>query len=299
MVPQRTPRTYAGITGSVWFMSLAVALPCAALSAVFYGASTAVQHTRANAGAERGDAADLVRLLRDPRWLLSVGGDVVGLVLQVVALSTGPVVLVQPLLVLAVPVALPVGRLLGGKRPRPSDYLACAAIIAGLSLFFGVVGNPGLAKPLTAEMAAASVVLALLLGSALCGAVRGRSPSTRAAVYGAVAGGWFGLVGVLLDAASAAWRAAGWQGPGAISGWAPLAGVAVVGAAALVLTQVSFQVGPLSASFPANEVAAPMVSVTLGATVLHEHMPTSPAATTSYLVALAALVAGTVWLARA
>jgi len=103
----------------------------------------------------------------------------------------------------------------------------------------------------------------------------------------------------LLDAASAAWRAAGWQGLGAISGWAPLAGVAVVGAAALVLTQVSFQVGPLSASFPANEVAAPMVSVTLGATVLHEHMPTSPAATTSYLVALAALVAGTVWLARA
>jgi len=116
-------------------MSLAVALPCAAMSAVFYGASTAVQHTRAHAGAEREDAADLVRLLRDPRWLLSVGGDVVGLVLQVVALSTGPVVLVQPLLVLAVPVALPVGRLLGGKRPRPSDYLACTAIIAGLSLF--------------------------------------------------------------------------------------------------------------------------------------------------------------------
>jgi len=168
-------------------MSLAVALPCAAMSAVFYGASTAVQHTRAHAGAERGDAADLLRLLRDPRWLLSVGGDVVGLVLQVVALSSGPVVLVQPLLVLAVPVALPVGRLLGGKRPRPSDYLACAAIIAGLSLFFGVVGNPGLAKPLTAATAAASVILALLLGAVLCGLVHARSASTRAAVYGAVA----------------------------------------------------------------------------------------------------------------
>ncbi len=79
----------------------------------------------------------------------------------------------------------------------------------------------------------------------------------------------------------------------------PLAGLAVIGASALVLTQVSFQVGPLSASFPANEVAAPVVSVALGATVLHEQIPTSPAALTAYLVATAALIAGTVWLARA
>ncbi len=280
-------------------MSLAVALPCAALSAVFYGVSTAVQHARANAGAERENVTDLVRLLRDPRWLLSAGGDAVGLVLQVVALSTGPVVLVQPLLVLAVPVALPVGRLLGGRSPRRSDYLACTAIIAALSLFFSTVGNPGLGKPLTAGAAASSVVLALLLGAVLCGLVHARSVSTRAAVYGAVAGAGFGLVGVFLDAASAGWRAAGWRGLAATSGWVPLAGLAVIGASALVLTQVSFQVGPLSASFPANEVAAPVMSVALGAAVLHEQIPTSLAAMTAYLAATAALIAGTTWLARA
>jgi len=50
---------------------------------------------------------------------------------------------------------------------------------------------------------------------------------------------------------------------------------------------------------PANEVAAPMVSVALGAAVLHEQIPTSLAAMTAYLAATAALVAGTTWLARA
>ena len=61
-----------------------------------------------------------------------LGWEPTGVAVQIAALSAGPVVVVQPLLVLAVPVALPVGALLGGRRPRLGDYLACAAIIAGL-----------------------------------------------------------------------------------------------------------------------------------------------------------------------
>ena len=69
-----------------------------------YGTATAVQHHAAHRESGRADARGVLRLARDPRWMASVGGDTVGLVLQVVALASGPVLVVQPLLVLAVPV---------------------------------------------------------------------------------------------------------------------------------------------------------------------------------------------------
>ena len=78
-------------------MSLAVAVPCAVLAAITYGASTALQHSAAHRSTGRADPRGLVRLLGNSRWLMSIGGDGVGLLLQVVALATGPVVLVQPI----------------------------------------------------------------------------------------------------------------------------------------------------------------------------------------------------------
>ncbi|MDP9116831.1 MAG: hypothetical protein M3O28_06155, partial [Actinomycetota bacterium] len=74
-------------------MSLLVAVPFGVASAVAYGASTAVQHAAVHTGTGNADPRGLLHLLRNPRWLLSIGGDTVGFGLQVVALSTGPVVL--------------------------------------------------------------------------------------------------------------------------------------------------------------------------------------------------------------
>ena len=97
------------------------------------------------------DARGLVALLRNPRWLLGIAGDMLGLILQIVALATGPVVLVQPLLVLALPVSLPIGWWLGGRRPSRPTIVSCALIVAGLALFFAIVGNPGDASVLTGQ----------------------------------------------------------------------------------------------------------------------------------------------------
>ena len=226
-----------------------------------------------------------------------MGGDGLGLVLQVLALATGPVVLIQPLLVLAVPVSLPVGWLLGGPRPGWRDYAACGAILAALATFFVVLGDPGSARPLSATTAAVAVVVAGLGGGVVIAAVRGVGTTVRAAVYGAVAGAWFGLVGVLLDAVATAWQHGSWRALESADGWVPLAGLLVMGALALTLTQVSFQVGALGASFPANESAAPVVAVALGAALLHEQVPFTPLAAAAYLVCLVVVVGGTVRLA--
>ena len=64
----------------------------------------------------------LGKMLKHPAWRLAIGGDFVGFLLQIVALSTGPVVIVQPLVVLMLPVSLIVSATLGWHRPRTGDY---------------------------------------------------------------------------------------------------------------------------------------------------------------------------------
>src|SRR6266540_2302627 len=153
-------------------MSLVVAVPCGVAAPVADGAATAVQHSAAHTGTGAADAIGLLRLLRDPRWLLSIGGDAIGLALQVVALSTGPVVLIQPLLVVALPVSLLAGWALDGPRPRRADYVACLGILGGLAVFFALIGDPGPASPLAPRSAGVAIAVALVVGAGACLAVR-------------------------------------------------------------------------------------------------------------------------------
>jgi hypothetical protein len=278
-------------------MSLAVAGPAALAAAFAYGAATAVQHDAAHTGSGEASAGRLVQLVRDPRWLMSVGGDAVGLVLQVIALATGPVVLVQPLLVLSVAVALPVGVLLGGPRPSRGDVLAGLAVIAALAVFFALIGDPGSGDLLRPRVAAMTAAIALIVGAVGCAAVHGQPPPVRAVAFGAAAGSGFGVVGVLLNATADVVNRDGWGVLRHPAGSVPLLSVVVVGVAAVVLTQVSFQIGALSASFPANEVAAPLVAVVLGAALLHEHVPLSPVLAVSYALCLGVVIVGTIRLA--
>ena len=249
------------------------------------------------AGSGRASADGLLSLLRDPRWLLSVGGDAVGLILQVIALATGPVVLVQPLLVLAVAVALPVGWALGGPRPGRGDILAGAAVIGALALFFVIVGDPGNGDRLVPRTAALTALVTLVGGGLVCLAVRGRPAPIRAVAFGAAAGSGFGVVGVLLNATATAVSDGGWVTLRHPHGMVPLVATVVVGAAALVLTQVSFQIGALGASFPASEAAGPIVAVALGGFLLHENVPFTPWHALAYAALLAVMVAGTIRLA--
>jgi drug/metabolite transporter (DMT)-like permease len=279
-------------------VSFAIAIPCGIAAAVVYGGSTAVQHSAVNTGRGDVDARGLLRLVTNPRWLLSVAGDGLGLVLQVVALATGPVVIIQPLLVLAVPVSLPIGWALGGPRPRRTDYLACAAIIGGLGVFFAIVGDPGPSDIPHTPAIVVLIVVALGTGVLASLSVR-RAPAVwRAAVFGGIAGAWFGIVGVLINAASDVWQRDGRDAFTESLGWTLLIGVLLIGAAGVILTQISFQVGALGASFPANESAAPLVAVVLGGALLHENVPVSPGEVLAYAACFAVILAGTIRLAN-
>jgi drug/metabolite transporter (DMT)-like permease len=283
--------------GAVPAMTLAVAIPCALAAAIAYGASTAVEHSAAHKIDDE-PGRGLLRLLRDPRWLIGMLGDTVGLVLQVIALATGPVSLVQPVLVLALPVSLPIAWWLGGPRPGRREALACGYMIAGLAVFFVILGNPGPSDPLAARPAVIAWVVLVVVGTAALAAVRLRARPLKAAVYGTVAGAWFGLVAVLMDAATDAWQRDGIAAFTRMSGLLPLALLLPLGAASIAVTQVSFQIGDLGASFPANLAADPVVAVFLGAVLLHQNVPAAIGDLIAYAACLAAVLYGAIQLAR-
>ena len=159
-------------------MSLAVAVPLGVASSLVYGSTIVVQH-RASHNEGEEDARHLLRLLRDPLWVAAVLGDFLGFLLNAAALAAGPVVVIQPLVVLMLPVALIVGWLLGGPRPTAIDYLSSLAIVAGLSGFLVLIGTPGAGHAPKARYFALTVLIVLAVGSA-GRAVGARPPRGRA-----------------------------------------------------------------------------------------------------------------------
>jgi drug/metabolite transporter (DMT)-like permease len=266
-----------------------------------YGTSIVIQHRTAQQHADEGgetSASSLWRLARNPLWLIAVISDFAGFLLQAAALSAGTVVVIQPLVVLMLPVALGVSFLMGGHRPRLGDYLGCLAILGGLALFLGLIGKPGephVPRPRTLAMA---VALVIVVGLVLCFVVVRQNRIVRGAVYGAVAGAYFGTLAVMVDAAS---DEAGRHGVKSLvthaKGLVPIICLCLLGVAGIVLTQMSFQIGALGATLPANLAADPLMGVLLGAVLLKEHIPLSPGHLIAYLACLAAVVLGAVRLA--
>ncbi|MEV4516292.1 DMT family transporter [Dactylosporangium sp. NPDC049525] len=277
---------------------LVVAVPCAVLAACAYGAATAVEHRAAHADPAGHGLRRVLRLARDRRWLAGLSLDVVAVAFHVTALATGPVVLVQPCLVLALPVSLIVAWRLGGHPPTAAQLRACAWIIAGLAAFFVVIGDPGDADPLGAgHVLAAGIAVAALAAAALTAAA-GRRPRTTATVYGLVAGVCAALAAVLLDAVGAAWHeqaARALLHPDVLIAVAVLVPAAIAGVA---LLQVAFEHDGIGVGYPADLTANPVTAVALGAVLLHEDIPHSMQDLALFILCLAVIVAGAFRLTR-
>lgn len=282
-------------------MSLLVAVPFGCASATVYGASIVVQHRVAQQSADthgEANAAGLMQLAKHPVFLLAMAGDSVGFLLQIVALSAGPVVVIQPLVVLMLPVSLVVSAMTGGPRPRVGDYLGVLSVVLGLGTFLALVGSPSgehIPKP---RYLVITILAVLIVGGLLALLASACTRIVKGAGYGAVAGFYFGTLAVMVDAASDRFSERGVHGLlESARGLVPLLGILVLGAGGILLTQLSFQVGALSATLPANIAADPFVGVLLGAVLLHEHIPLTGIHLVAYVACLAAVVAGAIRLA--
>ncbi|MCU1592357.1 MAG: hypothetical protein JWP11_3613 [Frankiales bacterium] len=275
--------------------NLAVAVAAALASATGFGAASALQHEQAGEVARRGalDPRVLASLARRPIWLLGIAADAIAVALQLLALRFGPVVLVQPLLVAALPVAVVLSAALGRRRVSRSETVGL--LLCGLGLVLLVPGSAtthlgGSAGTHAWTLAAASLVgvdgLLLLLAR--------RSAAAAPVAIGSAAGVAAGASAVLL-----ALCAARLDDPiGLLATPAPYAAI-VVGGLALMLTQAAFQTGAIAAPLAALTVSEPIVAVALAVAVLHERLPRAAVPRAAGMLGAAAAVYGVVVLARA
>ena len=246
------------------------------------------------------DARLIVRLARQPAWLLGIAAMIGGFVFQLTALRFGELALVQPILAAELLLVFGYLAVAGSRRPKLRDWLAAAAMSAGIGVFLGLAAPSGgrLHAPgsswLLAGLVTAGVVLAAL---AVAFGLRGRpgaSRSRRAAVLGAATGISWGFMAAVIKELSSRLG----DGIGAIVSTWSLYLVLVAGAATMLLAAHALASGPLAASQPGFTIVDPLTASLLGVFLFGEHIQTGAAALAGEALALAVVIAGAITLSR-
>jgi drug/metabolite transporter (DMT)-like permease len=236
------------------------------------------------------------RLARQPVWLLGVGSMIGGFLFQLTALHFGPLALVQP--ILAIELLLVFGYMAiagaGRVRVRRRDWLAAAAMSAGIAVFLGLASPSGgrLHAPAPAWLLAGLITLGLvLLLLAMAFGPAGRSVasrSRRAALLGSATGISWGFVAAVIKELSSHIN----DGIGAVVANWSLYVLLVVGAATMLLASHALAAGPLAASQPGFTVLDPLSAGLLGVFLFSEHIKTGVLDLAGEALALAVVIAG-------
>ncbi len=212
--------------------------------------------------------ASLARLAGQTMWLLGTAALLTGYVLQAAALDRGRLAIIQPLLVMTVVFALPLGYVLTKQHVGRRELIGAAVIVAGLALF-AIFGDPagGNENAPGYEWAVAIGALAVVCAALLFVSGRG-GLSTKAAVYGTVAGILFGLSAALTKP-TVDFLHEGIEE--LLTHWEPYA-LAIAGVLGFVLQQVSLGTGRLAPSVATVSVANPVVGILLGVVLFDERL---------------------------
>lgn len=244
--------------------NLMVAVPAAIVGAACMGLASAAQ-----AAATKEVPVEktlhpklLLDLARRPLWLIGMGATVAGLGLQLVALGYGPLMLVQPLLVTALPFAGGFSAWLNRRRPDGVVLLGTLICVAGLSAFL-MLAKPsdGSNQLLPAgSLLPLAVVLGLLALAGLGWSSLVAGP-TRVLGLALATGVFYGITAGLMKVVAGDLRT-GWAAT--FTHWS-LYVVCVIGPTGFLLSQNTFQQGRLIA--PALAVITtvdPLVGVGIG-----------------------------------
>ena len=173
-------------------IGLLLALGCS----VCYGTATVLQAaaTRSvDAGSDSGvDAMLLLRALRQWRYLVGIGLDSLGFVLQVAALRLVPIYVVAAAIAASLAVTAIVAAWVLSTRLSPVEWTAVAVVCASLAML-GLAAGPEGSEHGPPQLGWALLVIVAVVFVA--GAAAGRlSDRTRALVLGLGAGAGFGVV---------------------------------------------------------------------------------------------------------
>jgi drug/metabolite transporter (DMT)-like permease len=226
-------------------------------------------------------------LMRQPLWLASVGGTLLGFALQVAALRFGPLALVEPLLICDLIFAV----LIASYLRKLWDPVLIGGVIAAT---LGVAGFLIIAAPTNGRSSVGFVVV-LPLGAGLTAAVIGclavarRSRSLRPLALALACGICYGVAAFLVKLVVS--DVSGGL-PGVLTDW-PIYALAIVGPLGFLLNENAFQQGSLIAPVLAIiTVCDPVISIALAALWLNEGLSSTAAGVVGEVSTLLLMVAG-------
>jgi hypothetical protein len=222
-------------------------------------------------------------------WLAGIAADAVAVLLQIVALHYGALAVVQPLLISGLLFALllrPLHHQPIGQRELGWALVVSAALVGFVALA-GTAGRSSTHAGVDRVPAIVAGIVGLVLATGCVAVAHRQRPGGISAALLGVA------VGITYAAAAALLKAVGEvavHGPRALLTSWQLYTVLVIGVLGLLLNQLAFQAGPLTASLPAIATVNPLASIAIGVLVYDEAVRHSPEA--SLGLALLLLVLG-------
>jgi drug/metabolite transporter (DMT)-like permease len=234
-----------------------------------------------------------VDLVRQPLWLASIGGTVLGFALQVFALRLGPLALVEPLLICDLIFAV----LIASYLRKLWDPVLVGGVIAAV---IGVASFLVIASP-TSGSSSVGFIVVLPLGAGFVAAVAGclavarRNQRLRPLALALACGISYGVSAFLVKLVVS--DTSGGL-PHIFTDW-PIYALAIVGPLGFLLNENAFQQGTLIAPVLAIiTVCDPVISIALAAIWLNEKLSSSPAGIAGEIIALIVMVVGVVIVAH-
>jgi drug/metabolite transporter (DMT)-like permease len=208
----------------------------------------------------------ILQLVHYPVWFAGIGAVMAGFLLQALALSSGTLALVQPLLVAELPITLALSALVFGSRLGAREWCAALALSGGLALALASADPRGGATTLSWSRWVIGIGATLLLIAVLVLAGHRGEGAARAAYLGIAAGAGFGLTAALIKSMTGRFE------QGFVTGFTSweLYAVFAAGAGAFFLLQSALQAGRLEASQPGLTITDPIVAAVWGIALFGE-----------------------------
>jgi hypothetical protein len=237
----------------------------------------------------------VLRLLKEPRWLLGLASDFGGYICHAAALGIATVVFVEPILATGILMSLFIGSKFVHRPVVRSDWIAAGVLSGGLALFLYEVSPTGgrqLARTREWVIAGPSAIAAVALCMLLGRATRGRP---RAALLGVAAGISFGVSAILTKAL------VHYLGDGIfawVPHWEPY-GLAVSAIGGVIVAQSALQTGALGTAVGSIESMSVISGSLFGLFLLDERVGAhTPFEIFAVVVSIAAILGGIVKLAH-
>jgi drug/metabolite transporter (DMT)-like permease len=260
-------------------------------AAVLFGLSTVLEQQSTKQVPVRGVLSPrlLVDLAKRRMWLVAIGLQITGNVLQVVALHIGALALVQPILVCDLLFAVLFAAAAQHRRP---DRIILGGVIccaAGVACFLAVARPSGGHRTVSAgAVLPVAVLLAAIMAGCLAGARWGPRPA-RPIWLALACGVDFGVTAFLLKLVPDT-LSAGFSDP--LRQW-PLYALVIIGPAGFLLNQEALQAGTLlSPVLAVITMVDPLVSIGLAHVWLDENIASSPVDLTAESISLAVMATG-------